>query len=271
MTKPLIVFSHGNSFPASTYGVMLNDLRQRGFQVEAIEKLGHNPRYPVTDNWPHLVQELTDFVTPLAQTSSVFLVGHSLGGILSMMVAAQSPALVSGVVLLDAPMLGGWRANLLKVGKCLSMAESLSPAAVSRKRRTSWPNFAEALAHFQHKRVFAKWAPEVLHDYVAHGTHDEQGPHGPRRVLSFDRDIESAIYNGLPDNLEGYFKRRPLTCKAALIGGLQSKELRQVGLDFSRRITQGRIAMVDGTHLFPMEHPLASAAGVEAALLNLMS
>ena len=271
MTKPLIVFSHGNSFPASTYGVMLNDLRQRGFQVEAIEKLGHNPRYPVTDNWPHLVQELTDFVTPLAQASPVFLVGHSLGGILSMMVAAQSPALVCGVVLLDAPMLGGWRANLLKVGKRLSMAESLSPAAVSRKRRTSWPNFAGALAHFQHKRVFAKWAPEVLHDYVAHGTHDEQGPHGPRRVLSFDRDIESAIYNGLPDNLEGYFKRRPLTCKAALIAGLQSKELRQVGLDFSRRITQGRIAMVDGTHLFPMEHPLASAAGVEAALLNLMS
>ena len=270
MTKPLIVFSHGNSFPASTYGVMLNDLRRRGFGVEAIEKLGHNPRYPVSDNWPHLVQELSDFVTPLAQSSPVFLVGHSLGGILSMMAAAKIATMVRGVVMLDSPMLGGWRANLLKVGKRLSIAEQLSPAAVSRKRRTSWPNFAEALAHFERKRVFAKWAPEVLRDYVTHGTHEEAGPHGLRRVLSFERDVESAIYLTLPDNLEGYFKRHPLGCKAALIGGLQSRELRQVGLDFSRRITQGRIAMVDGTHLFPMERPLASAAAVEAALLNLM-
>ena len=126
------------------------------------------------------------------------------------------------------------------------------------------------MAHFQHKRAFAKWAPKVLHDYVAHGTHDEVGPQGVRRLLSFDRDIESAIYNGLPDHLEAYFKRHPLRCKAALIGGLQSRELRQVGLEFSRRMTQGRIALVDGTHLFPMEHPLAAAAAIEAALLNFM-
>ena len=270
MSQPLIVFSHGNSFPASTYGVMLDDLRQRGFQVKAIEKLGHNTRYPVSYNWPHLVQELTDFVAPLAIPAPVFLVGHSLGGILSMMVAAQSPALVHGVVLLDSPMLGGWRANLLKVGKRLPMAESLSPASVSRKRRTSWPSQAEALTHFQHKRAFAKWDPQVLHDYVAFGTHDEVGAHGLRRVLSFDRDIESTIYNGLPDHLEGYFKRQPLQCKAALIGGLQSREMRQAGLDFSRRITKGRIAMVDGTHLFPMEHPQVAAAAIEAALLNLI-
>lgn len=157
MAQPLIVFSHGNSFPASTYGVMLDDLRQRGFRIEAIEKLGHNPDYPVTNNWPHLVQELSDFVAPLAAPEPVFLVGHSLGGILSMMVAAQSPELVRGVVLLDSPMLGGWRAKLLQVGKRLPMAEALSPASVSRKRRTRWASQAEALTHFQHKRVFAKW------------------------------------------------------------------------------------------------------------------
>jgi pimeloyl-ACP methyl ester carboxylesterase len=270
MAQPLIVFSHGNSFPASTYGVMLDDLRRRGFQVEAIDKLGHNPRYPVTNNWPHLVQELRDFVAPLATPEPVFLVGHSLGGILSLMVAAQSPELVRGVVLLDSPMLGGWRAKLLKVGKRIPLAEALSPASVSRRRRTRWANQAEALNHFQHKRVFAKWHPQVLRDYVAHGTHDEHGPQGQRRVLSFDRDIESAIYNSLPDHLEGYFKRAPLKCKTALVGGLQSRELRQVGLDFSRRITQGRIAMVDGTHLFPMEHPGVAAAAIEASLLNLI-
>ena len=269
--KPLIVFSHGNSFPASTYGVMLDAIRARGFRVKAIEKLGHNPRYPVTNNWPHLVQELTDFVTPLAKDEPVFLVGHSLGGILSMMVAAKTPALVRGVVLLDSPLLGGWKAKLLRVGKHIPGAEALSPASVSRKRRDTWPDEAAVLAHFQHKRVFAKWHPQVLHDYVNHGTLEEVTPQGSRRVLSFDRDIESAIYNALPDHLERYFKRHPRQCKAALIGGLQSRELKQAGVDFTRRITKGRVSMVDGTHLFPMEHPLITAAAVEAALLNLMN
>jgi pimeloyl-ACP methyl ester carboxylesterase len=267
--RPLVVFSHGNSFPASTYRVMLDALRARGFRVEAIEKLGHNPRYPVTDNWPHLVQELTDFVTPITNDGPVFLVGHSLGGILSMMVAAKHPHLVRGVVLLDSPMLGGWKAQLLKTLKRIPGAEVLSPASVSRKRRNSWADEAATLEHFAHKRKFAKWHPEVLRDYVAHGTHDEQTAQGMRRVLSFDRDIESAIYNGLPDHLENYFKRHPLKCKAALIGGLQSRELKQVGLDFSRRVTQGRVMKIDGTHLFPMEHPLVTAAAVETALLNL--
>ncbi len=58
---PPVVFSHGNSFPASTYRVVLDSLRNRGFEVDAIEKFGHDPKYPVTDNWPHLVQQLADF------------------------------------------------------------------------------------------------------------------------------------------------------------------------------------------------------------------
>ena len=72
------------------------------------------------------------------------------------------------------------------------------------------------------------------------------------------------------DPMETYFKRHPLKCKAALIGGLQSRELKQVGLDFSRRVTHGRVMKIDGTHLFPMEHPLVAAAAVETALLNLI-
>jgi hypothetical protein len=98
----------------------------------------------------------------------------------------------------------------------------------------------------------------------------DNGRAGERRVLSFDRDVESTIYNGLPDHLETYFKRHPLKCKVALVGGLQSRELKQVGLDFSSRVTHGRVMRVNGTHLFPMEHPLVAAAAVETALLNPM-
>ena len=105
----------------------------------------------------------------------------------------------------------------------------------------------------------------MLADYIAHGTHEEDG----QRVLSFDRDIETAIYNTLPDNMDALLKRHPLRCPVAFIGGLQSEEIGQVGLGMTRRVTQGRMTLLDGSHLFPMEKPLATAAAIEAALLAL--
>jgi hypothetical protein len=42
-----------------------------------------------------------------------------------------------------------------------------------------------------------------------------------------------------------------------------------VGMAMTQRVTQGRVAMLDGSHLFPMEQPQATAAAIEAALLAL--
>ncbi|WP_137895575.1 alpha/beta hydrolase [Ramlibacter sp. 2FC] len=263
----LIVFSHANSFPAGTYRVLFEQLRRRGFQLRALDKFGHDPRLPVTSNWPQLVQQLAEFAERETARAGepAFLVGHSLGGFLSLMCAARHPALARGVLLIDSPLLGGWRATALGMAKRTQLVGALSPGAVSRKRRNAWPSAEAALEHFRHKKAFARWDPQVLADYIAHGTHDADG----RRVLSFDRDIETAIYNSLPHNLDRLLARHPLKCPAAFIGGLQSAEIGQVGMAMTQKITQGRISMLDGSHLFPMEQPLATAAAIEAALRNL--
>lgn len=265
---PPVVFSHGNSFPASTYRVMLDSLRARGFEVDAIEKFGHDPRYPVTDNWPHLVQQLADFAQASADKAGapVFLVGHSLGGILSLMCAAQHPALARGVLLLDSPILTGWRANTLHLVKRTPLMKTMSPGMVSRKRKNSWADREAVFAHFRSKKAFATWDEQVLHDYIDHGTFDLEDA----RSLSFDRDVETAIYDTLPHNLGALLRRHPLKCPVAFIGGRQSREMKQVGMAMTAQVSKGRICMLDGTHLFPMEKPIATAAAVEASLRNLL-
>lgn len=264
---PQIIFSHANSFPASTYRVLFANLRSRGFKVKALDKLGHDPRYPVTDNWQHLVQQLADFARAEVNQAGepAFLVGHSLGGFLSLMAAARHPELACGVLLIDAPILGGWRANALGMAKTTQLFGAVSPGAISRQRRNNWPSVEAALEHFRHKKAFARWDPQVLQDYVEHGTHDEDD----KRVLGFDRAIETAIYNTVPDNLDRLLRRHPLKCPVAFIGGLHSVEMKQIGMALTERVTRGRITMLDGSHLFPMEQPLATAAAIEASLLNL--
>jgi len=42
--------------------------------------------------------------------------------------------------------------------------------------------------------------------------------------------------------------------------------MKQVGMTMTEQVVKGRIMMLDGSHLFPMEKPLATAAAIEASL-----
>ncbi len=267
---PTIVFSHANSFPASTYGVMLASLKKRGFTVKAIEKFGHDARYPVTNNWPHLVQQLADFAQSLVDKSGekVFFVGHSLGGILSTLCASKHPHLAQGVVVLDSPVFDGWRAQALKAVKASGIVVNISPGKVSHKRTQVWASSQAAYDSFKSKRAFARWDDACLRDYIAHGT--VEGEDG-KRHLAFDRRVETDIYNTLADHLEPTLRRRPLQCPAAFIGGLQSEELKKTGTEFTSKFTQNRMLWIDGAHLYPMEKPVATAALIEGVIMTMSS
>lgn len=280
--RPLVVFSHGNSFPGGTYTQVLRGLQGHGFDTVAVDRFGHEPRYAVTSNWPNLIQQLADLADRAirAHPGPVFLLGHSLGGIVSLMCAARFPQLggrgVQGVVMLDSPVLGGWKAQALAMAKHTQVVGALSPGAVSKRRRHQWPSTAEALAHFQHKKVFAAWHPQVLADYITHGTEDAALPDGStHRVLRFDRDVETAIYNGLPHHLDRLLQEHPLPCPVAFVGGTQSVEMRQVGMALTRQLVNPeqhpeRLRMIEGTHLFPMEKPTETADVVADVLRGLM-
>lgn len=259
---PPIVFSHANSFPASTYRVLFEHWRAAGHTVHAIERLGHDPRYPVTPDWPHLVEQLHDFIVREVRQPA-YLVGHSLGGYLSMMAASRAPHLAQGVVVLDSPILSGWKAAGLGVAKRLNAMDRVMPSRISAQRTHEWPSLQAVHEHFRAKPAFAAFHPEVLSDYVRHGTSGHDG-HAERslRKLSFDREVESTIYNTMPHRLLQAFRRHPITCPIAFIGGTRSRELRQVGLSGTRQIVGSRLSWIDGTHLYPFEQPQTTADAV---------
>ena len=42
--------------------------------------------------------------------------------------------------------------------------------------------------------------------------------------------------------------------------------MKQVGMVMTKKVAKQRIQILPGTHLFPMEHPLETAAAIEAAI-----
>jgi pimeloyl-ACP methyl ester carboxylesterase len=178
------------------------------------------------------------------------------------MAAMRLPHLAKGLVLLDSPVLGGWKSSAVGLAKQTGLVGSFSPGAVSKRRRNTWASVDEAFAHFRHKKAFAQWDEQVLRDYVTYGTEEVEG----KRVLAFDRDVETAIYNGLPHNLERQLKRHPLQCPAHYMGGTESEEMRRVGMALTTKIVKGNISMMEGSHLFPMEKPIETAAAIADAI-----
>jgi pimeloyl-ACP methyl ester carboxylesterase len=163
------------------------------------------------------------------------------------------------VVLIDSPLLPQWMARAVQVGKAFGVGERFSPGRVSKRRRQQWPSLAAARQHFASKPAFARWAPGVLDDYLACGLEGV----GAARHLSFARDIETAIYNTLPHHFLRVLRTHPLRCPVAFVGGLDSEELRLVGLRETRRLTHGRLTMLPGSHLFPLENPQGTASAVQ--------
>jgi len=256
MSQPLLHFTHGNSYPAGSYGRLLDELR-RDFDVRTTDMLGHDPRFPVRDNWHTLIDELIAQLEGYGHPGygrPAILVGHSLGGAVSMLAALRRPDLARCVVMLDSPVVAGWRAGVWRFVKALGLRERLSPGGIARRRRNVWPSRAAAYEHFIAKPIFQAWAPGALDDYLDHGLK----PHPEGVQLRFDRDIEAAIYSTLPHDMERAL-RAPFPVPVGFIAGTDSAELRQAGLDATRRLVGTNFVTIEGTHLYPMEKPHLTA------------
>ena len=255
--RPCLVFSHANGYPAGTYRQLFSIWRAAGWRVLAIDRFGHDPSYPVSSNWPRLRDQLIDFIAEHSPQGA-YLVGHSLGGVLSLQAASKRPELALGLVMLDSPVMTGWRAHTLQMLKRSRLMQRLGPGKVSRTRRHRWPTQQAAFDHYAAKALFGRWAPGMLADYIAAGT----VPRGGHWALAFEREIETRIYDSLPHHLGRVLQRHPLQCPVGFIAGTRSVEIRQGGLETVRRLAGERLLWLEGSHLYPMEHPQKTAQAV---------
>lgn len=76
--RDILHFSHANGFPAPVYRKLFAALNDR-YTIGYLDMIGHDPRFPVTDSWPHLVEE-TLHTLDTRYGQPVIGVGHSLGG-----------------------------------------------------------------------------------------------------------------------------------------------------------------------------------------------
>lgn len=240
-------FAHGNGFPSPCYQQLLTCLQER-FDCFYIEKIGHNQQFPVTENWQALVDELILSVKTQA-FEPVIAVGHSLGGILSLLAAVEQPSLFKAVILLDSPLIGRFKSNIIRLSKITGLIDHLTPAFRTRGRQRHWNTREQVLTYLRRKPLFRHFTERCLNDYIEYGLdHDESG-----YSLQFDPEIEYQIYRTIPHVLPEYEGK--LSLPSALIYGNKSNVIDKSDIHYMKK-KYGIVSYeTKGTHMFPMEHP----------------
>jgi pimeloyl-ACP methyl ester carboxylesterase len=231
-------------------------LLKKDFSISFVDAIGTDPRYPPTEGWPHLVEQLLDFLQE-SFSDPVYGVGHSLGGYLNYLAAVRRPELFKAIVLLDAPIIGPVRGTMLGATKRLGIVDRVTPAGATRDRRSTWRTREEAKQHFRSRKLFRNFTAQCLDDYVSNGLVRNHELH-----LKIDPAIEYQIYRTIPHDMMRHLPK--LRVPAAFIGGADSDVVRRVRLAGMRpRFTFHK---VPGGHLFPFEHPREAATSIVRAL-----
>lgn len=256
MNKPPVTlhFAHANGFPAGTYRKLFEALPSH-FRVLAIDKFGHNERFPISNNWHNPAQELNDYVDQQLEDEQqqVIAVGHSFGAVVSYIAACKNPSRFCGLIMLDPPLASGFSRHLFKLAKRTPLIDKITPARLAHTRAREWHHSVDMVDYFANKGLFRSVDRDCIADYVASVIAEQ----GAQKTLTFDPAIEAEVFRTIPDNLNRYSGK--LQCPAVIVTGAQT----DICVPFLRnafiRDNQLHHEVVQGGHLFPLERPIEVA------------
>lgn len=245
--RELIHFAHGNGFPSLCYKQFLQQFETE-YDCCYIDKIGHDPRFPVTENWLRLVDELIDSVRSQAQRPLIGM-GHSLGGVLTFLAAIKEPQLFKVIVLIDAPILNRLKSKAIRLAKIMGAIDRLTPAFRTRARKSHWESREQLIAYLQSRDLFSTFTKECLEDYITYGC--ECDAHGCS--LRFDKQVEYDIFRTIPHHL--YHYEGSLTIPCYLFYGEKSKTVDPIDRRYMKKHYAVHAYKMPGTHMLPMEYP----------------
>ena len=172
LNQPGIYFSHANGFNGLAYKTLLNKISPNQ-KIISYDLRGHGkstvPAEPEKlKSWQRYRDDLISILEKNNEPST--LIGHSLGGTTSLLVAFKRPELVSKIILIDPVLLPLTYWLGTKVVQSVGLIEKVHPmvkGALVRKR--TWVSKEEAFQYFSGKKLFKKVIPEAINDYIDGG------------------------------------------------------------------------------------------------------
>lgn len=247
-----LVFTHANGFPPETYRTLLEALFPH-FQVATFSG---RPLWSTGDpggleSWHPMAADLEEAIEGHVREPVVAL-GHSLGGMLCALAAADRSDLISTLVLLDPVVFSGGHGAVWGWMKRFGMARGFPLVRGAERRRDVWPDRGAVRMSWADKSVFRRWDPRVFEDYLEHGVVER--PDGSL-VLRYPKAWEARIFEVCPH--DEWSRLRRISSPVLVVRGERSDTLLPAAARrLARELPDARVIDLKGTsHFLPMERP----------------
>ncbi len=266
---PILHLAPANGFPPQTYMPMLRGLSQyRCLCLPPRALWGDEKPPPGYRDWSAAADDLLAGLYTRG-LRDVVAVGHSLGGIISLLALIKRPEAFKALILLDPVFLPPHVLGIIEEAWANGSVEQLPLVRGARRRRRVFGSRAEALSRFREKPIFADWPAETLALYVQHGLRPSADGCGFELVWTtcweahYFATVYREIWNALPklNGLAPTLILRATHSDTFPVAVLDRAESLLPDADFHEMDGQG--------HLFPQAAPQATARLIREWLRSL--
>lgn len=268
--RPLLHFVHGNGFSGMTYWPLLGRLHDH-YDLCLHDTQGHGDsddgaRFP---GWNATADRIVEFMTQrraLWGDRPVIGVGHSFGGIVTLLAASRAPELFDGIVLLDPVLFPPLLVPVMAAAYFTGLSQ-LNPMVMQAKRRGSqWDSRDAAWSYFYQRGIFRGWTDEALTAYIDHAL--ARQPDGSL-TLKCPPWMEAQIFASFPRRLWSSVRR--LTVPTRILFGTNSYPFVRPSVERAARLNAAiRVHAVPGGHCFMQQDPEAAAQETARSLAQVL-
>jgi pimeloyl-ACP methyl ester carboxylesterase len=264
-TKPLLVLAHANGFPPQTYLPVFEPLFPDFHVVSFLARpfWGDTPATWLR-HWSQLTDDLLEGLAELGN-GPVTVVGHSLGGVLSLYAAIRRPEFFSKLIFIDPTMLSPkllWQIRLFRVFGFDARSYLVKGAL---RRRSHWATGEEAYQYFRGRQLFKNWSDGMVRAYSQNMT--GPAPEGGVQLI-YPPDWEAQIYRTIPTDIWGFAGQ--LKCPVLVIRGERSNTFTEASeKTFRKTLPTARFQVIpEAGHLVAQEKPLEVGDAIRNFLLQ---
>ena len=199
----------------------------------------------------------------------VVAVGHSLGGVISMLALIREPRRFKALIMLDPPILLPDALEMFRSAWDGGLVGLIPLVSGARRRRATFVSREDAFARFRGKRLFADWSDEALWLYVEHGI--QPRPDGAGFELSWSVEWEAHYFSTVYQRIWEDLPKLNGLAPTLLIRGGESDTFVSAAYERARSLgtTVTSCEMAGQGHLFPQAAPGETANVIEDWLRSL--
>ena len=251
---PLAHLSHATGFCAGLYTPFVQRLTGR-LSVIGMDDRGHGRTRAVTNpnrltNWQIFADDLGALFERMDEP--VVAMGHSRGGVASLILAVNRPELVRALILIDPTILPhSWKWPWA-VAKKIGLSRRIPIAARAAKRKAVWPDRETIRNAYSGKRMFRDWKDGFLDAYIQECT---QKVGNGRIKLCCDPEWESRCFAACPHDVWRLLPK--LDRPTLVLYGVNSPDFKASAVQRLKKELPWAefMGFKDTGHFVPMERP----------------